>query len=239
MTSWSPHCPAHGGEPCAIERDPHVRPGAGSQERRQRHPLERRRAAPSPVRAALRPVHRPARTRRSSPTTVALTYRELDNLANQVARHLIDRGITSGDRVGLLFDKTVEIYVALLAVLKVNAAYVPLDPGFPTERMRFILGDAGVKAIVSMSAFRGRLAEFDVASILLEPPKREISAKPRPASATPRRRRRSISSATSSTRRERPATPRASSSSTRASAISSGSPPSSTASGPATASTRA
>ena len=60
-----------------------------------------------------------------------LTYRELDERANQVARHLLDQGIKSGDRVGLLFDKTVETYVALLAVMKVNAAYVPLDPRFP------------------------------------------------------------------------------------------------------------
>ena len=66
---------------------------------------------------------------------LALTFRELDNRANQVARYLLDQGITSGDRVGLLFDRTIDSYVALLAVLKVNAAYVPLDAGFPTERI--------------------------------------------------------------------------------------------------------
>jgi non-ribosomal peptide synthetase-like protein len=97
-----------------------------------------------------------------------ITYRDLDHRANQVARHLIDCGIGSGDRVALLFDKGVEMYVALLAVLKLNAAYVPFDPGFPPERMRFILGDAKVRAIVSMSAFAGRLAEFDVDSVMLD-----------------------------------------------------------------------
>ncbi len=56
-----------------------------------------------------------------------------------MARYLIEQGIKSGDRVGLMFDKSVETYVALLAVLKINAAYVPLDAGFPTERIRFIL----------------------------------------------------------------------------------------------------
>ena len=56
------------------------------------------------------------------------TYDELNGRANQVARHLIEQGLKSGDRVGLLFDKTIETYVAMLAVLKVNAAYVPFDP---------------------------------------------------------------------------------------------------------------
>ena len=74
---------------------------------------------------------------------VTLTYRELDNRANQLARHLIARGIRSGDRVALIFDKQVETYIALLAVMKVNAAYVPLDAGFPNDRIGFILEDAG------------------------------------------------------------------------------------------------
>jgi amino acid adenylation domain-containing protein len=110
---------------------------------------------------------------------LALSFRELDNLANQVARYLLDQGIGSGDRVGLLFDRTIDSYVALLAVLKVNAAYVPLDAGFPTERVRFILSDAGVKSVVSLSAFRGKLDEFAVRQILLDTAEREISAKPK------------------------------------------------------------
>ncbi|MBI3703755.1 MAG: amino acid adenylation domain-containing protein [Rhizobiales bacterium] len=106
-----------------------------------------------------------------------LTYRQLDERANQVARHLLDRGIRSGDRVGLLFDKSVETYVALLAVMKVNAAYVPLDPGFPTERIRFIVADAELTAIVSMSGFADRLGAFDVRQIYLDAAKRGIDAK--------------------------------------------------------------
>ena len=109
----------------------------------------------------------------------AVTYRELDERANQVARHLIGQGIGAGDRVALLFDKSVDTYVALLAVLKVNAAYVPLDAGFPVERVRFILGDAGVKAIVSMSDFTTRLAAFDVGRVFLDVAAQEIAARPR------------------------------------------------------------
>ncbi len=98
----------------------------------------------------------------------AITYRSLDSRANQVARYLIDWGIEPGDRVGLLLDKSVETYVALLAVMKVNAVYVPLDPGFPGERVGFILTDANVKAIVSMSGFGARLAAFDLRQVLLD-----------------------------------------------------------------------
>jgi amino acid adenylation domain-containing protein len=108
----------------------------------------------------------------------SVSYRDLDNRANQVARYLIERGVKPGDRVGLLFDKSVETYVALLAVLKANAAYVPLDPGFPTERLRFILTDAAVKTVVSMSCFESKLCDFDVQPFFLDAGKRDIDAKP-------------------------------------------------------------
>lgn len=105
------------------------------------------------------------------------TYRDLDARANQVARHLIEQGIEPGDRVGLLFDKSVETYVALLAVMKAHAAYVPLDPSFPPERIRFIVADADLTAIVSMSAFEERLSAFDVLPVFLDVARPDIDAK--------------------------------------------------------------
>jgi fatty-acyl-CoA synthase len=91
-----------------------------------------------------------------------------------MARHLIDRGITSGDRVGLLFDKSPDTYVAMLAVMKVNAAYVPLDAAFPIERIRFIVGDAEMSAIVTTSCFAQRLSALDVDTILVDSDTRAI-----------------------------------------------------------------
>ena len=105
------------------------------------------------------------------------TFRQLDDRANQVARFLLEQGLKSGDRIGLMFDKTVDTYVALLAVLKINAAYVPLDAGFPSERIGFILKDAEVKAIVSLSVFRPKLADFPVRHIYLDADVREIDGK--------------------------------------------------------------
>ena len=67
-----------------------------------------------------------------------LTYAEVEARANQLARHLLGRGTGPGHRVALLFDDPVQAYVAMLAVLKAGAAYVPLDPGFPADRIAYI-----------------------------------------------------------------------------------------------------
>ena len=61
----------------------------------------------------------------------SLSYPELDERANQLARFLVGRGLRPGDRVGLLSDVAVDGYVGMLAALKARAAYVPLDARFP------------------------------------------------------------------------------------------------------------
>ena len=107
---------------------------------------------------------------------IVLSYRDLNRRANQLARHLLARGIKSGDRVALMFDRSPETYVAMLAVMKVNAAYVPLDAAFPTERVRFILRDANVSAIMSMSSFAKRLSGLQVDKIFLDSERPAIDA---------------------------------------------------------------
>ena len=108
---------------------------------------------------------------------VTLTYRDLNRRANQLARHLIEQGIKPGDRVGLLFDKSAETYVAMLAVMKVHAAYVPLDAAFPIERVRFIIGDAELSALLSMAEFEQRLSPLELKKIFIDKARREIDAK--------------------------------------------------------------
>jgi non-ribosomal peptide synthetase-like protein len=116
-----------------------------------------------------------------------VSFRELDRRANRAARHLLAQGLTAGDRIGLLFDKTIETYAALLAVLKINAAYVPLDASFPTERIAFILEDAGVKALLSLSFFADKLSPFELPKIYLDAACNEIGAQ-RPERLTERER---------------------------------------------------
>ncbi|MCG8556297.1 MAG: amino acid adenylation domain-containing protein [Proteobacteria bacterium] len=107
-----------------------------------------------------------------------LTFRELDNRANQLARFLRDQGIGQGDRIALLVDDSIHTYVALLGVLKAGGAYVPLDPSFPDERVGFILSDARVKAVLSLSGLRAGVAAFDLPAVLLDADSRKIAAQP-------------------------------------------------------------
>jgi amino acid adenylation domain-containing protein len=109
---------------------------------------------------------------------IVLSYRDLNRRANQLARHLLARGIKSSDRVAMMFDRSPETYVAMLAVMKVNAAYVPLDAAFPIERIRFILRDANISAIVSMSSLAKRLSGLQVDTIFLDSERPAIDAQP-------------------------------------------------------------
>jgi len=78
-----------------------------------------------------------------------LTYRELDIRANQVARHLRGLGIKPETLVGICVERSVELLVGLLGILKAGAAYVPLDPAYPVARLAFLLADAGVSIVLT------------------------------------------------------------------------------------------
>ena len=97
-----------------------------------------------------------------------VTYKELDDRANQLTRYLLKQGIKSGDRIGILLDKSINTYVSLLAVLKANAAYLPLDPGFPKERISFMTKDANLTAIITTSNLRNHLGNTAVSLIILD-----------------------------------------------------------------------
>jgi amino acid adenylation domain-containing protein len=91
-----------------------------------------------------------------SPTRTAVSYEEqsisysqLNVRANQLARQLCDIGAGPGIVVGICLDRSIELIVALLAVLKSGAAYLPLDPEFPAERLAFMLGDSGARILLA------------------------------------------------------------------------------------------
>ncbi len=85
-----------------------------------------------------------------------LTYRELDARAGAVARSLAASGVGKGDGVGLHLDASGEMVIVLLGVLKAGAAYVPLDPYYPRERIDYIAGDAGLSRIITTRALGAR-----------------------------------------------------------------------------------
>ncbi|VWX55473.1 Amino acid adenylation domain-containing protein [Burkholderiales bacterium 8X] len=80
-----------------------------------------------------------------------LDYRELDARSNQLASVLRARGVGRGDRVGLCLERNADMFVALLAVLKSGAAYVPLDPAFPQARLDYYAEDAQLALLLTSS----------------------------------------------------------------------------------------
>ncbi|UHA72101.1 amino acid adenylation domain-containing protein [Paenibacillus sp. 481] len=78
-----------------------------------------------------------------------LSYGELDKRVSQLARVLARRGVESGALVGLMAERSVEIVVSMLAILKLGAAYVPIDPEYPVERIRYMLQDSGTSLLVT------------------------------------------------------------------------------------------
>ena len=108
---------------------------------------------------------------------LVLTYTELDERANQLARHLLVCGARPGDRIALLFDQPWRAYVAMLAVLKIHAAYVPLDPGFPPNRLQYIVEDANAAMILSLSHLRDLVPEVAAVTVCLDVVQAQIDAK--------------------------------------------------------------
>ncbi|MFE4541219.1 Pls/PosA family non-ribosomal peptide synthetase [Arthrobacter sp. NPDC056727] len=105
-----------------------------------------------------------------------LTYTELDRRANQLARYLLDCGARPGDRIALLFDQPSLSYVAMLGVLKIHAAYVPLDPGFPPDRLKYIVEDADVTAVLSLAHLRDLMPEVAALTICLDDVREHVGA---------------------------------------------------------------
>jgi len=86
-----------------------------------------------------------------------LTYRELDARANQLARHLRARGAGPDTLVGLCCERSLDLAVAILGIHKAGAAYVPMDPAYPADRIALMLDDAQVQLLVTQESVLGEL----------------------------------------------------------------------------------
>ena len=86
-----------------------------------------------------------------------LTYGQLNERANQLARHLQGLGVGPDTLVGICVERSLEMMVGLLGILKAGGAYVPLDPSYPSERLAFMLSDAGARVLVTRQSLAGVL----------------------------------------------------------------------------------
>ena len=86
-----------------------------------------------------------------------LTYRELNQRANQIAHHLIQLGVGPEQLVGICMERSLEMVVSVLGILKAGGAYVPLDPEFPKDRLAFMLEDAQISVLLTQNRLAAKL----------------------------------------------------------------------------------
>ncbi|GAA2061956.1 non-ribosomal peptide synthase/polyketide synthase [Catenulispora yoronensis] len=101
---------------------------------------------------------------------VSLTYAELDAASNRLARHLRTLGVGPEAVVGLCFGRGVDMIVSIVAVWKAGGTYLPLDPGFPVDRLAFLLADGGVSVVVGSAEAVGDLPAGRIPLVVLDDP---------------------------------------------------------------------
>jgi amino acid adenylation domain-containing protein len=97
-----------------------------------------------------------------------LTYGALEARSNRIANLLVDEGVRPGDVVALALERSADLVAAIVGVLKTGAAYLPLDPAYPPERLAFSLQDAEARALVTHSGLLDRLPEQAAPTLLLD-----------------------------------------------------------------------
>ncbi|MFF4393955.1 condensation domain-containing protein, partial [Streptomyces sp. NPDC001552] len=100
----------------------------------------------------------------------SLTYAQLNERANRLAHHLINQGIGPEQTVALALPRSLELVIGVLAVLKAGAAYLPLDPDYPADRLAYTLNDARPAHLITVSPAAPALPQSQVPTLLLDDP---------------------------------------------------------------------
>uniref|UniRef100_A0A486XU80 Malonyl CoA-acyl carrier protein transacylase n=1 Tax=Rheinheimera sp. BAL341 TaxID=1708203 RepID=A0A486XU80_9GAMM len=99
---------------------------------------------------------------------LAITYLQLHQRTNQLARLLRDKGVQTGTMVGIAMHRSIDVVVSLLATLKSGAAYVPLDPSYPDSRLEHMIADSGLAIILTQSALHSQFYRPGVQTIAVD-----------------------------------------------------------------------
>ncbi|MGE5431355.1 MAG: amino acid adenylation domain-containing protein [Syntrophomonadaceae bacterium] len=116
----------------------------------------------------------------------SLSYKELNEKANQLAHFLRKLGVGPEDIAGICIERSLEMLISLLGIIKAGGAYLPLDASYPEERLKFMLEDAGAKVLITQSHLRSLLPSFNGPVVLIDSQSAEISleSKENPANVT-------------------------------------------------------
>src|SRR6185503_16667190 len=97
-----------------------------------------------------------------------LTYRELNARANQLAHYLCKLGVGPEVIVGICVERSLEMIIGLVGVLKTGAAYLPLDPAYPEQSLSFMLNDAQASVLLKQNSHQSTLQSHGARAIVLE-----------------------------------------------------------------------
>jgi len=97
-----------------------------------------------------------------------LSYQQLNERANQLAHHLQQLGVQPQDLLGICLERSPEMLIALLGVLKAGAAYVPLDPAYPAERLAFMIQDSHLRLLLTQQSLQERFVELHVELLCMD-----------------------------------------------------------------------
>ncbi|TBN04427.1 amino acid adenylation domain-containing protein [Hyunsoonleella flava] len=104
-----------------------------------------------------------------------LTYKELNEKANAIGKELISNNSTENHVIGLCIERSTDMIVGILAILKSGSSYLPLDPEYPKERIDFMIEDAEVKTILTTQAFSDKFAHSKAAKVYIDTKERSVS----------------------------------------------------------------
>jgi amino acid adenylation domain-containing protein len=115
----------------------------------------------------------------------ALSYRELNRRANRLAHHLRSLGVGPETLVGISVERSIEMVVGLLGILKAGGAFVPLDPAYPRDRLAFMIDDSGIRVLLTQEKLRDVFPHYDGEIIYLDRPDRSYSDENLDSNTTP------------------------------------------------------
>lgn len=90
----------------------------------------------------------------------SLTYHELETRSNQLANYLVNKGMNKGDLIGIYLERSLEMIIGIIGIIKVGGAYVPIDPEYPADRTKYILDDINSKIVITTSQSKEKLLEI-------------------------------------------------------------------------------